>query len=69
VDRSIVNAIITNLKAFRDRFAVERFDDRQDYGKERMNLLGMCEGVLLQLTYTEPRRADQDHLGPTGRKT
>jgi uncharacterized protein len=41
------------INAFRDRFAVERFDDREDYGEERINLLGMCEGVLLHVTYTE----------------
>jgi uncharacterized protein len=41
------------IKAFRDRFAVERFDDREDYGEERINLLGMSEGVILQVTYTE----------------
>jgi uncharacterized DUF497 family protein len=41
------------IKAFRDRFAVERFDDRADYGEERINLLGMCQGVLLHVTYTE----------------
>ena len=32
---------------------VERFDDREDYGEERINLLGMCEGVILHATYTE----------------
>jgi uncharacterized protein len=41
------------IKAFRDRFAVERFDDREDYDEERINLLGMCEGVILHVTYTE----------------
>jgi len=41
------------VKAFRDRFAVERFDDREDYGEERVNLLGMYQGVILQVTYTE----------------
>ena len=41
------------IKAFRDRFAVERFDDREGYGEERINLLGMCEGVPLHVTYTE----------------
>jgi len=40
------------IKAFRDRFAVERFDDREDYGDERINLLGRCEGVILHVTYT-----------------
>jgi len=41
------------IKAFRDRFAVERIDDRENYGEERINLLGMCEGVILHVTYTE----------------
>lgn len=41
------------MKAFRDLFAVERLDTRQDYGEERLHLLGMCDGVLLHVTYTE----------------
>jgi uncharacterized protein len=41
------------IRAFRDRFAIERFDDREDYGEERINLLGMCEGVILHVTYAE----------------
>jgi uncharacterized DUF497 family protein len=41
------------IAAFRDTFAVERIDDREDYGEERINLLGMCEGVLIHVTYTE----------------
>ena len=41
------------IKAFRDRFAVERIDDRENYGEERINLLGMCEGVILHVTYTK----------------
>ena len=41
------------IKAFRDRSAVERFDDREDYGEEPINLLDMCEGVTLHVTYTE----------------
>ena len=39
--------------ACRDPFAVEWIDDRKDYGEERINLLGMCEGVILHVTYTE----------------
>jgi hypothetical protein len=39
--------------AFRDPFAIERIDDRHHYGEERVNLLGMCEGVILHVTYTE----------------
>jgi uncharacterized DUF497 family protein len=41
------------IKAFRDPFAVERIDDREDYGEERINLIGMCDGVILHVTYTE----------------
>jgi uncharacterized DUF497 family protein len=41
------------IKAFRDPFAIEWIDDRMSYGEERMNLLGMADGVLLQVTYTE----------------
>jgi putative transcriptional regulator len=40
------------VRAFRDPFAVERIDDREDYGEERINLLGMCDGVILHVTYT-----------------
>jgi uncharacterized DUF497 family protein len=41
------------VRAFRDPFAVETIDDREDYGEERINLLGMCDGVILHVTYTE----------------
>jgi uncharacterized protein len=41
------------VKAFADPYAVEWIDDREDYGEERCNLLGMCEGVILHVTYTE----------------
>jgi len=41
------------IKAFRDAFAIERIDDREDYGEERVNLLGMCDGTILHVTYTE----------------
>ncbi len=40
-------------KALHDPFAIEWIDDRVDYGEERINLLGMCEGVVLYITYTE----------------
>ena len=39
--------------AFRDPFALEWIDDREDYGEERINLLGRCEDALLHVTYTE----------------
>jgi uncharacterized protein len=41
------------IKAFRDPFGVEWIDDRVNYGEERVNLLGMCDGVILHVTYTE----------------
>ena len=41
------------VKAMHDPFAIERIDDREDYGEERVNLIGVCEGVLLHVTYTE----------------
>ena len=43
------------VKAVADPFAVEMIDARQDYGEERINLLGMCDGVLLHVTYAERR--------------
>jgi uncharacterized protein len=43
----------TRSKRFAIAFAVERFDDREDFGEQRVNLLGMCEGVILHVTYTE----------------
>lgn len=41
------------IKAFADPFAMEWIDDREDYGEERWNLLGVCDAVILRLTYTE----------------
>jgi len=52
------------IKAFRDPFAIEWIDHREDYGEERV---GMCEGILLHVTYTE--RPHSDHLGQAGGTT
>ena len=41
------------VKAFSDHFAVERIDDRANYGEERIDLIGMCDGVIIHVTYTE----------------
>lgn len=41
------------VKAFADPFAVEWIDEREAYGEQRCNLLGMCEGVILHVTFTE----------------
>jgi len=39
---------------FKDPLAVERLDDREDYGEERYVTIGMAEGrVLLYVAYTE----------------
>ena len=57
------------VKALNDRFFVEWIDDRENHAEERVNLLGMCDGVLLHVTYTErgeririisARRAEKD---------
>ena len=38
----------------KDPFAVERLDDREDYGEERLVIVGMAEGnVVLLVAYTE----------------
>ncbi|HEV3036309.1 MAG TPA: BrnT family toxin [Candidatus Angelobacter sp.] len=39
---------------FQDVFALERLDDREDYGEERFVIIGMAEGnILLFVAYTE----------------
>jgi hypothetical protein len=39
---------------FADAFAIERLDDRKDYGEERFVIIGIAEGaVLLFVAYTE----------------
>ena len=59
--------------AFDDLFFVELVDGRENYGEQRINLLGMVEGTLLHVTYTErgqniriisarrAKRHEQDH--------
>ena len=39
--------------AFRDPFAVDWIDDREDYDEERVILLGMIDGSVLTVVYTE----------------
>ncbi len=39
---------------FNDPFAIERLDDREDFGEERFVIIGAAEGrVLLFVAYTE----------------
>lgn len=40
-------------KAIADPFAIEAIDERENYNEERVNLLGMCQGVTLHVTCTE----------------
>jgi uncharacterized protein len=37
---------------FKDPFALEWLDDRNDYGEERYGLIGMAEGRLLFVAFT-----------------
>jgi uncharacterized protein len=40
--------------AFRDPFAIDLLDEREDYGEQRLVMIGMAEGpLLLFVAYTE----------------
>jgi uncharacterized protein len=39
--------------AFADPFMVEVLDEREDYGEERTLLMGMVQGHLISVIYTE----------------
>jgi uncharacterized DUF497 family protein len=55
---------------FKDPFAIERIDDRQDYGEERFILIGMADGhVLLFIAHTERAGPNSHHLSPEGNTT
>jgi uncharacterized protein len=41
------------VKTFAYSFVIEWIDQSEAYGEERWNLPGMCEGVILHVTYTE----------------
>jgi uncharacterized protein len=43
----------TAVKIFRDPFAIERLDDREDYGEERFILIGTAEEAVVTVVYTE----------------
>jgi uncharacterized protein len=40
-------------QVFKDPFAVEFLDDRQNYGEERFVIIGMADGHVLFVAYTE----------------
>jgi len=39
-------------EVFNDPFAVDRLDDRADYGEQRFVIIGMVDGRLLFVSYT-----------------
>jgi len=53
--------------AFRDRFAIEWLDDRRDYAENRFIHLGLSEGHLLTIVFTE--RADRIRIISARRAT
>jgi uncharacterized protein len=42
----------TAIRVFDDAFAIERMDDRAEYGEDRYSILGMVDGRLLYVAYT-----------------
>jgi hypothetical protein len=42
----------TAKRVFNDPFATERLDDREDYGEDRFNIIGMVDDRILAVTYT-----------------
>jgi len=44
-------------EVFRDPFAVEFLDERQEYGEERFVIIGLVAAHLLYVAYTERRDA------------
>jgi uncharacterized protein len=40
------------IEVFKDPFAIERLDDRMDYGEDRYIVLGMVDGRILCVVYT-----------------
>jgi len=39
-------------EVFRDIYACERSDEREDYDEARFNIIGMVQGRLVAVTYT-----------------
>ena len=54
--------------AFRDPLAIERLDDREDYGEERFIHIGAIEGQILSVAYTE-REGDRIRIISARRAT
>ena len=39
-------------EVFKDAFAIENYDDRENYGESRYTIIGMVEGHLLFVAFT-----------------
>ena len=50
----------TGCDAVFDGPVITRDDDREDYGEQRINLLGVLAGEIVHMTYTE--REDNLHV-------
>jgi putative transcriptional regulator len=49
--------------AFKDPFAIEQLDDREDYGEDWFNIVGMVEGRLLSVRpFALFRREEPNHM-------
>jgi hypothetical protein len=46
-------ASVSNWQPNKDPFAIERLDDREDYGEERFILIGSAPGSILTVIYAE----------------
>jgi len=55
---------------FKDPFAIERLDDREDYGEARFVMIGMAEGnILLFVAYTERKNNESIRMISARRAT
>jgi uncharacterized protein len=55
---------------FKDPFAIERLDDREDYAEERFVMIGMAEGnILLFVAYTERKHNERIRIISARRAT
>jgi uncharacterized protein len=55
---------------FKDPFAIERLDDREDYGEERFVIIGMAKGnILLFVAYAERKNNESIRLISARRAT
>ena len=56
-------------EVFKDPFAVEFFDDRQDYGEERFVIIGMAASPPFLRDLYRTAGLHQNHIRPEGDET